>query len=117
MNLSNTTILLKEWLRLSGHESEAIAAKEWTVLNDLLDQKNRIKVLLEDYEGEDFSEADKLLVNELITITRRNQILLKSEMDIVSSRIRTEDRSLNTIRKISQTYGSQGGGSYWHSYS
>tara|TARA_B100000959_G_scaffold275453_1_gene328867 strand:+ start:702 stop:1055 length:354 start_codon:yes stop_codon:yes gene_type:complete len=117
MNLSNTTILLKEWLRLSEHESEAITTKEWTVLNDLLDQKNRIKILLEDYEGEDFSEADKLLVNELITITRRNQTLLKSEMDVVSGQIQTEDRSLSTIRKVSQTYGSQEGSSYWHSYS
>ena len=47
MNLPNTTILLKEWLRLSEHESEAIAEKEWGMLNDLLDQKSRIKALLE----------------------------------------------------------------------
>ena len=117
MNLSNTTILLKEWLRLSEHESEAIAAKEWTVLNELLDQKNRIKVLLEDYEGEDFSETDKLLVDELSAITQLNQTLLKSEMDIVSGRIQNEDRSLKTMRKVGQTYGSQEGGSFWHSYS
>ena len=117
MNLSNTTILLKEWLRLSEHESEAIAEKEWTILNDLLDQKSRIKALLEDYRGEDFSEADKLLVDELIMITKLNQTLLKSEMDIVSSRIQNEDRSLTTMRKVGQIYGSQNGSSYWHSYS
>ena len=117
MNLSNTTILLKEWLRLSEHESEAIAEKEWTILNDLLDQKSRIKALLEDYRGEDFSEADKLLVDELIMITKLNQTLLKSEMDIVSSRIQNEDRSLKTMRKVGQIYGSQNGSSYWHSYS
>ena len=117
MNLSNTTILLKEWLRLSEHESEAIAEKEWTILNDLLDQKSRIKALLEDYRGEDFSEADKLLVDELIMITKLNQTLLKSEMDIVSSRIQNEDRSLKTMRKVGRIYGSQNGSSYWHSYS
>ena len=117
MNLPNTTILLKEWLRLSEHESEAIAEKEWTILNDLLDQKSRIKALLEDYRGEDFSEADKLLVDELIMITKLNQTLLKSEMDIVSSRIQNEDRSLKTMRKVGQIYGSQNGSSYWHSYS
>tara|TARA_Y100000588_G_scaffold219734_1_gene233652 strand:+ start:221 stop:574 length:354 start_codon:yes stop_codon:yes gene_type:complete len=117
MNLPYTTILLKEWLRLSKHESEAITSKEWTALNDLLDQKNRIKALLEDYEGDDFSEADKLLVGEIINITRLNQTLLKSEMDIVSGRIQNEDRSLKTMRKVGQIYGSQGGSSYWHSYS
>ena len=73
--------------------------------------------LLEDYEGDDFSEADKLLVGEIINITRLNQTLLKSEMDIVSGRIQNEDRSLKTMRKVGQIYGSQGGSSYWHSYS
>ena len=117
MNLPNTTILLKEWLRLSEHESEAISEKEWGMLNDLLDQKSRIKALLEDYSGDNFSEADKLLVNELIMITKLNQTLLQSEMDIVNSRIQNEDRSLKTMRKVGRIYGSQNGNSYWHSYS
>tara|TARA_B100001123_G_C15315266_1_gene1025911 strand:- start:1398 stop:1751 length:354 start_codon:yes stop_codon:yes gene_type:complete len=117
MNLPNTTILLKEWLKLSEGEHAAITAKEWTVLNNLLDQKNRIKILLEDYDAEDFSDADKRIVSELITITKLNQTLLKSEIDIVSDRIQNEDRSLKTMRKVGQTYGSQRGGSYWYSYS
>ena len=117
MNPSNTTILLKEWLRLSKHESEAIDEKEWGMLNDLLDQKNRIKALLEDYSGDDFSEANKLLVDELIMITKLNQTLLQSEMDVVSSRIQNENRSLKTMRKVGRIYGSQNGNSYWHSYS
>ena len=116
MNTS-TTILLKEWKRLSKQESEAILDRDWTVLNELLNQKNRIKDLLGDYEGDDFPETDKQIVSELITITEHNQQLLKSEMVIVRNQIQTEDRSLNNMRKVNRTYGAQEGQSYWHSYS
>ena len=116
MNTS-TTILLREWKKLSERESEAIACRDWTVLNKLLDQKNRIKDLLGDYEGDDFSGTDKQIVSELITITERNQRLLKSEMEVVRGQIQTEDRSLNNMRKVNRTYGTKDGQSYWHSYS
>ena len=116
MNTS-TTILLEEWKRLSQQESEAILDRDWTVLNELLDQKNRIKDLLGDYEGDDFPAADKQIVSELIAITEHNQQLLKSEMVIVRNQIQTEDRSLNNMRKVNRTYGAQEGQSYWHSYS
>lgn len=116
MNTS-TTILLQEWKRLSKQETTAIASREWTELNELLDQKNRIKDLLDDYDGDDYSEADMQLVSELISLTEQNQIWLQSEMETVHHQIQNEDRSLNTMRKVNQTYGSQDGSSYWHSYS
>jgi len=114
---TSTTILLQEWKRLSKRESEAILGRDWTLLNELLDQKNRIKDLLGDYESDDFPEADKQIVGELITITEHNQQLLKSEMAIVRNQIQSEDRSLNNMRKVNRTYGAQEGRSYWHSYS
>ena len=106
MNTS-TTILLQEWKRLSKQETTAIASREWTELNELLDQKNRIKDLLDDYDGGDYSEADMQLVSELVSITEQNQIWLQSEMETVRHQIQTEERSLNTMRKVNQTYGSQ----------
>ena len=48
-------------MRLAHQESAAIAASEWLELNDLLDQKDRIKLLLEDYADDDFSESDQQL--------------------------------------------------------
>mgnify|MGYP001187017524 CR=1 FL=1 len=113
----STTILLKEWKRLSEQESTAIAAGEWTELNDLLDQKDRIKNLLEDYQGEDYSTADRQLISELIAITEENQQRLNSAMEAVRGQIQTEDRSLSTISKVNQIYGTRGDSSYWHSYS
>ena len=76
-----------------------------------------IKDLLEDYESPDFSEGDHQLVTEIISITGQNQQQLQLAMAAVQSQIQTEDRSLNTMRKVHQTYGQQGGPSFWHSYS
>ena len=113
----STTILLQEWKRISQQETTAIASREWTALNELLDQKNRIKDLLDDYDGGDYSETDMQLVSELISITEQNQIWLQSEMETVRHQIQTDECSLNTMRKVNKTYGSQDGSSYWHSYS
>ena len=114
---SSTTILLREWRRLAEQEATTIASREWTELNELLDQKDRIKDLLEDYESPDFSEGDHQLVTEIISITGQNQQQLQLAMAAVQSQIQTEDRSLNTMRKVQQTYGQQDGPSFWHSYS
>jgi len=113
----STTILLREWKRLAEQEATAIASREWPELNELLDQKDQIKELLKDYEGPDFSEGDHHLVTEIISITSQNQQQLKLAMAAVQNQIQTEDRSLNTMRKVHQTYGQQGGPSFWHSYS
>lgn len=113
----STTILLREWKRLAEQEATAIASREWPELNELLDQKDRIKDLLEDYESPDFTEGDHQLVTEIISITGQNQQQLQLAMTAVQSQIQTEDRSLNTMRKVHQTYGQQGGPSFWHSYS
>ena len=113
----STTILLREWKRLAEQEATAIASCEWPELNELLDQKDRIKDLLADYEGPDFSEGDHQIVAEIISITGQNQHQLQLAMASVQSQIQTEDRSLNTMRKVHQTYGQQDGPSFWHSYS
>lgn len=113
----STTILLREWKRLAEQEATAIASREWPELNELLDQKDRIKDLLEDYESPDFTDGDHQLVTEIISITGQNQQQLQLAMTAVQSQIQTEDRSLNTMRKVHQTYGQQGGPSFWHSYS
>ena len=103
----STTILLREWKRLAEQEATAIASREWPELNELLDQKDRIKDLLEDYESPDFTEGDHQLVTEIISITGQNQQQLQLAMTAVQSQIQTEDRSLNTMRKVHQTYGQQ----------
>jgi len=116
MNPSTTT-LLNEWKRLAEQEATAIAIGEWGELNGLLDQKDRIKILLEDYEGFDFSKDDHQLVTEILSITGQNQQQLQLAMTSVKSQIQTEEQSLNTMRKVHQTYGQQDGTSFWYSYS
>ncbi len=113
----STTILLREWKRLAQQEATAIAAREWIELNELLDQKDRIKDLLGDYEGPDFSEDDHQLVSQIISITSQNQRQLQLAMDAIQSQIQSEDRSLKTMRRVHQTYGHQDGSSFWYSYS
>ena len=113
----STTILLEEWMRLAQQESAAIAASEWMELNDLLDQKDRIKRLLEDYADDDFSESDQQLVGNIISVTQQNQIQLQTEIDSVSAQIQQNKKSLTTMRQVNQTYGETDQSSFWHSYS
>ena len=113
----STTILLEEWMRLAHQESAAIAASEWLELNDLLDQKDRIKLLLEDYADDDFSESDQQLVGNIISVTQQNQIQLQTEIDSVSDQIQQNNKSLTTMRQVNRTYGGTDQSSFWHSYS
>ena len=112
-----TTTLLKEWMRLIELEYQCIASKEWNELNDLLDKKVRIKSLLSDYDPEEYSSDDRVLLDELICGTKRNQELLKCAMEEVRHLIGTQDKSLRNIQNVNQAYGSKSSQSFWHSYS
>ena len=75
-------------------------------LNELLDQKDRIKDLLEDYESPDFSEGDHQPSRKSsASPAKTNRVY--GWPAAVQSQIKTEDRSLNTMRKVHQTYGQQ----------
>ena len=112
-----TTTLLEEWMRLIELEYQCIASKEWNELNDLLDKKVRIKSLLSDYDPEEYSSGDRMLLDELICGTKRNQELLKFAMEEVQHLIGTQDKSLRNIQNVNQAYGSKSPQSFWHSYS
>ena len=103
-----TTTLLREWKRLSAEESTAITLRDWDHLNQLLDEKSRIQVLLDDYPGEDFTEEGQALVTSLMTTTGLNRARLDSEMKSVRAQIQAQDRASSNIRKVDRAYGSKG---------
>ena len=114
---SSTTILLREWRRLAEQEATTIASREWTELNELLDQKDRIKDLLEDYEGPDFRKA-------IINSSRKSSASPAKTNSNCSwpwppckarSRPKTA-RSTPCARSTKPTVN-RDGPSFWHSYS
>ena len=111
-----TTTLLREWKRLSEEESTAIALRDWSTLNRLLDEKSRLQVLLEDYPGEDFTEEGQELVTTLMTTTELNRARLDTEMKSVHTQIQAQDRAVSNIRKVDRAYGSKAGANLWQTY-
>ena len=111
-----TTTLLREWKRLSEVESTAITLRDWSELNRLLDEKSRLQELLEDYQGEDFTDEDQVLVGNLLTMTDLNRARLDTEMKSIRTRIQSEDRAASNIRKVNQAYGGRSGKNYWQTY-
>ena len=111
-----TTTLLREWKRLSAEESTAITLRDWDHLNQLLDEKSRLQVLLDDYPGEDFTEEEQALVTSLMTTTGLNRARLDSEMKSVRAQIQAQDRASSNIRKVDRAYGSKGSENFWQTY-
>ena len=115
MNAPSTT-LLREWKRLSEVESTAITLRDWSELNRVLDEKSRLQELLEDYQGEDFTDEDQGLVGNLLTMTELNSARLDTEMKSVRTQIQSEDQAASNIRKVNQAYGGKTGENYWQTY-
>ena len=111
-----TTTLLREWKRLSEVESTAITLRDWSELNRLLDEKSRVQGLLEDYQGEDFTDEDQGLVGNLLNMTELNRARLDTEMKSIRTQIQSEDQAASNIRKVNQAYGSKAGENYWQTY-
>ena len=111
-----TTTLLREWKRLSEVESTAITLRDWSELNRLLDEKSRLQDLLEDYQGEDFTDEDQGLVGNLLNMTELNRARLDTEMKSIRTQIQSEDQAASNIRKVNQAYGSKAGENYWQTY-
>ena len=111
-----TTTLLREWERLSEVESTAITLRDWSELNRLLDEKSRLQDLLEDYQGEDFTEEDQDLVGNLLNVPELNHARLDTEMKTIRTQIQSEDQAASNIRKVNQAYGSKAGENYWQTY-
>ena len=111
-----TTTLLKEWKRLSEVESTAITLRDWSELNRLLDEKSQLQGLLEDYQGEDFTDEDQGLVGKLLTVTELNRARLDTEMESVRTQIQSKDQAVSNIRKVNQAYGGKAGENYWQTY-
>ena len=108
-----TTTLLREWKRLSEVESTAITLRDWSELNRLLDEKSRLQDLLEDYQGEDFTDEDQDLVGNLLNVTELNHARLGAEMKTIRTQIQSEDQAASNIRKVNQAYGGKAGENYW----
>ena len=111
-----TTTLLREWKRLSEVESTAITLRDWSELNRLLDEKSRLQDLLEDYQGEDFTEEDQDLVGNLLNVTELNHARLGAEMKTIRTQIQSEDQAASNIRRVNQAYGGKAGENYWQTY-
>ena len=111
-----TTTLLREWKRLSEVESTAITLRDWSELNRLLDEKSRLQDLLEDYQGEDFTDEDQDLVGNLLTVTELNHARLDTEMKSIRPQLQSEDKAASNIRKVNQAYGGKAGENYWQNY-